>query len=84
MDIEVIEKDDLKQIRLTVTPTRVTVKFPYKTDTDIKANILAQIPEICEKIEINGRSWRGHFNFKTFCIDMQNESQSKNYKIPFK
>lgn len=48
--------------RLTVTPDRVTMKFPEGTDEEEKAKIRTFFLYVVEQLKDVTQSWRGNYN----------------------
>lgn len=69
---------DRKKPRLTVTPTRITLKTPL-TFTDVEVEQAKKLAlNIAEKMGSVTQSWRG--DFKQSGISMHTDSKGKNRK----
>ncbi len=78
MDLEIIERD-IKVPRLTLTPTRTTLKYPLNLEESIKQKIESLIKEKIIQTKAT-KSWRGKFDKSGVTLF----NDSKTEKLIFK
>lgn len=79
MELEIIERD-IKVPRLTLTPTRTTIKYPLNFNDSTKQKIEALIKEKIIQIKAT-KSWRGKFNKSG--ITLFNDSKTERLTFKF-
>jgi hypothetical protein len=79
MNIELILKDDSKKSRLTVTPTRITLKVPSTlSEAEIEALKNASLA-IYEELKPT-QSWRGEFRIHGIVLATEGKKERKHFK----
>lgn len=85
MQVQVLEiiNTNVGKVRLTLTPSRITIKYPLEYPEDKKELVKEQCLSINKKMGPLTKSFRGHF-FMSDRIIMSNDSQTENIVFKYK
>jgi len=79
-NLETIDVNN-KDARLTITPSRVTLKFPNSFSQDEKDKLIEFSLEINKTMEPITKSWRGRFKHYGITLWTDSNKQSKQFKF---
>jgi hypothetical protein len=79
MDLQIIETDRSVP-KLTITPTRITIKYPIGFPMDDRGRIEKLARHIFETNEIK-KSWRG--TIRDFGVSLQSDSGKEHLRFNF-
>lgn len=78
MKLEIIDQD-VKEVRLTVTPDRITIKYPIGYDGD-RLKIEKLVNEIKNSFQVTN-SWRGRFDDYGITLWVNGNKASKRFNF---